>query len=104
MRVDSFYELIVSMIKKIPSGKVATYGQIAALAGNPRGARQVVRALHASSQRDGLPWHRVINAKGQISLQEGRGYEIQKKLLESEGIFFDEQDKINLKVYMWKGN
>ena len=93
---NSFYLRIIEVIKNIPAGRVATYGQIAVLAGNPRGARQVVRALHASSEKEGLPWHRVINSKGKISLPLGRGYELQRKLLVKEGVLFYEEGTIDL--------
>jgi methylated-DNA-protein-cysteine methyltransferase-like protein len=80
---------------------VATYGQIATLAGSPRGARQVVRALNSSSAKEGLPWHRVVNREGRISLPKGRGYELQKALLEDEGIVFGLGDDIELQKYLW---
>jgi len=98
---DPFQKQVIRIIKKIPRGKVATYGQIAAVAGNPRAARQVVRALHTSSEKENLPWHRVINSKGQISLKPGYGYELQKALLEDEGIAFDERDTIDLNRFLW---
>jgi len=98
---DPFQAMIKKIIKKIPRGKVATYGQIAAMAGNPRAARQVVRALHTSSEKENLPWHRVINGKGQISLKPGYGFELQKALLEEEGIAFDERDTTDLNRYLW---
>lgn len=98
-----FHTCAVTVIKKIPKGKVATYGQIAALAGNPRGARQVVRTLHSSSGKEDLPWHRVISSKGMISLPSGRGYELQKKLLENEGVEFDRRDRVDLKRFLWQG-
>lgn len=94
---------IKEIIKKIPRGKVATYGQIAAMAGNPLAARQVVRILHSSSRKDKLPWHRVINSKGRISLQPGFGYEEQKSKLIKEGIKFDRSDRIDFKRFMWTG-
>lgn len=62
-----FTQDVVTIIRAIPAGRVATYGQIARLAGNPRAARQVVRILHSMSQAERLPWHRVVNAKGEIS-------------------------------------
>ncbi len=93
---SSFYERAKKVIKQIPCGKVATYGQIAFYAGSARAARQVVWVLHSSSKRDNLPWHRVINGKGKISLKPGLGYELQKSLLEAEGIAFDEADQIDL--------
>lgn len=93
---------IRDVIKKIPRGKVATYGQIAAMAGNPLAARQVVRILHSSSRKEKLPWHRVINSKGRISLQPGFGYEEQKAKLIKEGIEFDDNDTIDLGRFLWQ--
>lgn len=97
----SFSEKVKTIIRMIPPGKVSTYGEIAAYAGDPRGARQVSWVLHSSSQKDRLPWHRVINSKGQISLR-GSGHEMQKALLEKEGIRFDEKDTIDLGIYLWQ--
>jgi methylated-DNA-protein-cysteine methyltransferase-like protein len=103
MTGDPFQQRVVSCIKKIPKGKVATYGLIAAMAGNSRAARQVVRALHASSTKEALPWHRVVNAKGEISLPKGSGYEEQAALLESEGVTLSREGRIDLKKYLWTG-
>ena len=89
------------LIKAIPRGKVATYGQIAALAGNYRGARQVARVLHSSSDKDGLPWHRVINGRGRISLPRGRGFEKQKRLLGREGVCVNALGRIDLRDFQW---
>jgi methylated-DNA-protein-cysteine methyltransferase-like protein len=97
----SFSDRIKKLIKEIPPGKVATYGQIAAYAGNPRASRQVAWILHSCSRKDNLPWHRVINSKGRISLPLYGGYETQKKLLEIEGIVFKEDQSIDLKIYLW---
>ena len=101
---DPFQQRVISRIKKIPKGKVATYGLIAAMAGNPRAARQVVRALHSSSAKEKLPWHRVINSKGEISLPRGSGYEEQAALLESEGVRLGIAGRIDLKKYLWSGS
>ena len=98
---EPFTETVKRIIKKIPRGKVATYGQIAALAGNPRAARQVVRILHSSSRKDKLPWHRVINSKGTISLPPNEGYELQKSLLEKEGVEFGIGDKVDFDRFLW---
>ncbi len=98
--MDSFTERVVYIVKHIPEGRVLTYGKVAALAGNPRGARQVVRILHTMTKRHGLPWHRVINAQGMISLR-GTGGEEQRSMLESEGVVFGEQGRIDLKNYLW---
>ena len=98
----SFNQRVIEIIKSIPKGKIATYGQVAALAGNPRGARMVVRVLHTSSKKENLPWHRVINSKGKISLPPGSGFELQKALLKKEGIVFKEDDSVDLKSFLWK--
>ena len=83
--MTKFTEEVLDIIKMIPYGKVMTYGQIAAYAGNPRGARQVSRILHSMSSTYSLPWHRVINSKGSISLTGEAGF-IQGSMLLSEGI------------------
>ena len=99
---DPFIRNVKELLLKVPRGKVATYGQIAAYAGNPLAARQVVRVLHSSSEKEGLPWHRIINRQGKISLKPGDGYEIQKEMLEKEGIIFGPGDIIDLKKFLWK--
>lgn len=98
----SFYERAVNSIKSIPRGKVATYGMIARLAGNPRSARQVAYILSSSWKKHNLPWHRVVNSKGGISLRPGRGYEEQRERLDREGIVFREDGTIDLERYKWK--
>lgn len=97
----SFTQRVKNVIRKVPRGKVATYGQIASYAGNPRGARQVVRILHTSSGKERLPWHRIVNRQGRIALKPGYGYEIQRELLRKEGIRFDENDAIDFDRYLW---
>ncbi len=97
----SFRELVIHFICDIPEGKVATYGQIAALAGSPSAARQVGYILHSSESLN-LPWQRVINAQGGLStFKLGHG-ELQKALLEKEGIRFTADDKVNLDKYQWQ--
>jgi methylated-DNA-protein-cysteine methyltransferase-like protein len=96
-----FTERVVHFIRSIPRGRVASYGQIAALAGFPAAARQVVRLLHSLSAKEGLPWHRVVNSRGTISLT-GQDYELQRGLLEREGIEFGLYDRIDLKRYLWR--
>ena len=98
---SSFTQEVKDVIKKIPRGKVAIYGQIAAYAGNPRGARQVVWILHSSTRKDKLPWHRVVSSKGKIALKPNYGFEIQKELLRKEGVKFDENDTIDFDRYLW---
>ncbi|MGD0210241.1 MAG: MGMT family protein [Desulfomonilia bacterium] len=95
----SLYSHIYKIVKHIPKGKVATYGQIVRLAGIPGHARQVGYALHSLPDNSKVPWHRVINQKGRISLDSARSF--QHDLLESEGISFDKNDAIDLKKYQW---
>jgi methylated-DNA-protein-cysteine methyltransferase-like protein len=96
------YERIYAVVIRIPKGKVATYGQIARLAGLPNQARQVGYALSALT-RDDVPWQRVINAKGGISTRAESGYErLQQALLEAEGVEFGADGRISLARYQWK--
>jgi methylated-DNA-protein-cysteine methyltransferase related protein len=100
------YLAIYKVVKKIPRGRVATYGQIAALAGMPRAARQVGYALRAAPDNIKIPWHRVVNAQGRVSMRlkdwQSGGDDLQKILLEAEGVAFDETGKIDLKRYRWE--
>lgn len=98
--MTKFTEDVLEIIKMIPRGKVMTYGQIAVLANNPRGARQVSRILHSMSSKHNLPWHRVINSKGTISLTGEPGY-VQAEMLSSEGINVIDK-KIDLKKHLFK--
>jgi methylated-DNA-protein-cysteine methyltransferase-like protein len=98
--MTEFTKLVIEIIQNIPYGKVMTYGQIAAVAGNPRGARQVSRILHSMTEKHQLPWHRVLNSQGSISLT-GEFGQTQKQLLMQEGIVFH-QKKLDLKTYQFK--
>ena len=93
---ETFTTRAVRAIRSIPAGRVATYGQIAALAGNPRAARQVVRVLHSCSKKERLPWHRVVNREGRISLPPLGGHEEQRALLMREGVEFDDTGRIDM--------
>jgi methylated-DNA-protein-cysteine methyltransferase related protein len=97
-----FSQSVISVIKRIPRGRVATYGMIATLAGNPRGARQVVRLLHTRSKADRLPWHRVINASGRIALKPGQGLELQRAMLIAEGVEVGPSGQVNLSRFLWR--
>jgi len=99
--INTFTLRVNEIIKSIPKGKIATYGQIADLAGNRFAARQVVWILSSQSNLHKLPWQRVINSQGKIGLQ-GEGYKIQKKLLLQEGVIFNEKDKIDFREFLWK--
>jgi methylated-DNA-protein-cysteine methyltransferase related protein len=99
-RYPRFYEVV----RRIPPGRVSTYGDVAVLAGSPGAARQVGYALHALPPQSAVPWHRVINARGGISL--GRaipgGGLVQRLLLEAEGIRFEAGDRVDLRRFRWR--
>lgn len=101
-----FTKKVIQIIKSIPYGKVTTYGTVAMLAGEPRGARQVGYILHSSSQKYDLPWQRVINKVGYISNRGGdlNIKDVQKTLLEKEGVEVSEDFMVDLKKYGWFGN
>ncbi|WJV63683.1 MGMT family protein [Pectobacteriaceae bacterium CE70] len=98
---DNFRQRVFHIVSAIPYGKIATYGDIACLAGSPRAARQVGGILKNLPECTKLPWHRVINRKGEISLI-GNDYLRQKNALVAEGIQFDETNKINLHIFRWQ--
>ena len=97
------YEKIYEVVKNIPKGKVATYGQVAFLAGNPRLARVVGYALHANPDPSTIPCHRVVNREGKVAeIFAFGGGEIQRQLLEAEGIVFEPNGRIDLGKYCIK--
>lgn len=100
-----FTEKVIQVIQKIPYGKVTTYGTVATLAGNPRGAREVGYILHSFTEKYGLPWQRVINRNGFISIRGGQidAKVLQKTLLEQEGIEVSSDFMIDLGQYGWFG-
>jgi len=98
----TFTDRVIDVIKKIPRGRVLTYGRVALMAGSPTRARQVGYILHRSSDQHKLPWHRVVNSQGKISMVDPVAYGIQKELLEAEGVVFIKEDKIDLKAYLWQ--
>lgn len=100
--MNEFTDRTIRIIRSIPAGKIMTYGQIARLAGNPRGARQVVRILHTMSHIHHLPWHRVVNAKGKIAIKDDESRFIQVALLEKEGVEFDGDGRILMKKYLYE--
>ena len=90
-------------MRRIPRGRVAMYGQIAELAGLDGHARQVGYALHHLPAQSDVPWHRVLNARGEVSPRTaGDSHELQRLLLEAEGIEFDLCGRLSLAVYQWK--
>ena len=99
------YERIYAVVRRIPPGRVATYGQVAELAGLGGQPRMAGYALHALPDHTTVPWHRVINAQGRVSLRadgEGSGLR-QRFLLEEEGVEFDLSGRVSLKRFGWKG-
>jgi len=97
-----FTRRVRDLIRAVPRGKVTSYGRIAALAGDARQARQVAWILHSSSEKDRLPWHRVINARGEISLRRAGGPDREQRArLELEGVRFDGQGRVALEVFGW---
>ncbi len=97
------FDIIYAVVKEIPIGRVATYGQIAAIVSPGLPARIVGFALHGLSEGTDLPWHRVINSQGKISYAVSRNQHdsLQQKLLEQEGILFTTNGKVDLKKYLW---
>ncbi len=101
-RDTPFTREVKKTIRSIPRGRVATYGQIAALAGRERAARGVAWILHSSSEAAGLPWHRIIGGSGRISLARDRGFAEQRRLLLAEGVAVGPGGRIDLKQYRWE--
>jgi methylated-DNA-protein-cysteine methyltransferase related protein len=96
------YARIYAVVRRIPRGRVATYGQVAELAGLPGHARQVGYALHALPDGTSLPWHRVLNAAGALSPRAVPGAELtQRQLLEREGVGFDLRGRVRLSAVRW---
>ena len=98
---NGLLQRIAAVVAQIPPGRVATYGQVAAQAGNRRAARQVAWALRAYAGRN-LPWHRVIGAGGAIRLPEGGGLERQRALLLAEGVAVDPDGRLDLAAFQWR--
>lgn len=103
MTVRSTYERIYAVARRIPRGRVATYGQLAALAGLRGHARQAGYAMAALTPGTRMPWHRVINAQGKISprRRNGGGDITQRILLEREGVRFDARGAVALERFRW---
>ena len=100
---SGFFERVWAIVARIPKGKVASYGQIAAKLGNPRAARTVGWAMNSLPEGIQIPWHRVINSKGRIS-RRNREHEagIQRMLLEAEGVEFDIRGNVDITRYQWR--
>ncbi len=94
---------ICAVIRRIPKGWVATYGQVAAMAGLPRRARLVGHVLQHLDAATDIPWHRVVNATGKVSYSLSRNGNdaLQQRLLKKEGVVFDDRDRFNLERFRW---
>ena len=104
MAINQRYQQIYDLVARIPAGRVATYGQIARLLGMPNHARQIGYALFRVAPDSMVPWHRVVNAKGEVSysqVRNGSDY-LQRELLEDEGIEFKPNGKLDLNQYRWQ--
>src|SRR5215470_14441399 len=101
----SFRDRVYALVRRIPRGKVATYGQLAALLGRPRGARAVGTALGAlrDERLDLVPWQRVVGAAGRCSHKDGFWADVQRDLLEREGVRFDPRGRVDLARARWTG-
>ncbi len=89
---------IIAVLKSLKRGTVSSYGAVAAAAGVPNGARSVARVLHSMSRTENLPWHRVVRSDGRIALPRGAGFELQKALLEKEGISVSDEGRVSFAV------
>ena len=100
-----FYRLVYRLVRRVPCGKVVTYGQVAAILGQPRGARAVGTALGALTGPllHLVPWQRVINAAGRVSHRDGGWADVQRRLLEDEGVRFDRHGRVDLRRTRWAG-
>lgn len=100
---SEFTKKVMQFILKIPTGKVATYKQIAQLAGKPHGSRGVAWVLHSCSTTFKLPWHRVLNSQGKISFERtSHNFREQKRRLENEGVVFGSDVGLSLPKFQWK--
>jgi len=102
-----FYQRVYDLVRKVPSGRIVTYGQVAAMLGSPQAARTVgyaLNALRSGSVFPPVPWQRVINAQGRISLPPGGGFEMQRDILKDEGVEADEKGVYDMSLYRWDGN
>lgn len=96
----TFRERVIAVVEAVPEGRVVTYGQVASLIGSPRAARQVGNALYRLRD-DSVPWQRVVNAGGGLSTYRIGAGELQRALLEAEGVRFDAEGRIDLERYRW---
>lgn len=96
-----FRDKVIEIVGAVPRGQVVTYGQVALLAGAPRAARQVGMVLHGLGEEENIPWQRVINSQGKLSTYRIGAGELQRQLLEVEGVEFDGDDRVDLARFRW---
>jgi methylated-DNA-protein-cysteine methyltransferase-like protein len=102
-RARSFYDDVYDVVRRIPKGRVTTYGHVAALCGKPRAARTVGWALHALPENSDVPWQRVINRRGGISIAKiGIPPALQRALLRAEGVRFRKDGTVDLRRFGWR--
>jgi methylated-DNA-protein-cysteine methyltransferase-like protein len=99
----TFFEQVYALVRCIPRGRVATYGQIARLLEHPHAARTVGWALQGLTEGTDVPWQRVINVAGRISLSDPAGAAEQRRLLEAEGVVFGPDERVDLERFGWEG-
>lgn len=107
---QSYFEQVYAIVRRIPPGSVCSYGRIAAMLGRPKAARAVGYALNALKDKrgdpkyDNIPWHRVVNSQGRISIvNRDTSRSVQAELLKAEGVVVTDKLTINLDVYLWPG-
>jgi methylated-DNA-protein-cysteine methyltransferase-like protein len=98
-----FFEQVHALVRCIPAGRVASYGQIARLLDQPHAARTVGWALQGVPEGSDVPWQRVINAAGRISIPDPEGAAEQRRLLEAEGVVFGPDDRVDMERFGWAG-
>ncbi len=101
--MSSFFEKVHCLVRQVPYGKVTSYGAIARMLEHPHAARTVGWAMHGISESFDVPWWRVLNGKGCISLADEHGANLQRELLEAEGVAFDERGRVDLPRFEWEG-
>ena len=102
--MSAFQTAVCDIVRKCPRGKVISYGAVAAMAGQPRAARAVGATMRDLPEGTKVPWWRVINSRGEVSMRDiGHGPAIQRKLLEGEGVRFSDSGRVDWEKYGWSG-
>jgi len=102
--MSGFFEWVYRLVRQVPAGKATSYGAIARMLGQPHAARTVGWALHGLPGSSDVPWHRVINSQGRISIGgRGHGANLQRVLLEAEGVEFDKNGAVDWERFGWAG-